>query len=206
MKNFILLFFLLSFCSIQAQNLFQLKTGRTFSTFSYRDSENSKDETLQYNTNPLFGFSYETSLGKLHIIRPELIYREAGAHSIFNQQKINWNLKYLDLNAAYLLKIVELEKLLVFQGIAGSVGYLLDGEQSIGTQYFNLKNEKRLKTIDLGVQFLAGTKIKVFENCFINIEYRYGLGIHQIENNQNQTQQSSRNRYHGIVSGICFPL
>jgi hypothetical protein len=187
-----------------SQHHLHVKSGKTFSTFLFRNSENTKDETLNHIANNFIGMSYDMNLGKLHVFRPEVAYREAGARSALNNQKLSWNLNYIDVNVAYMLKILDLEKIKLYQGVAPGVGILLSGEQFIGQDYYDLKEEKALKTLDYGINFMLNSKIRILENVFLSVEYRYGLGIRQIEANPSATSQISRNRFHAALFGLAF--
>jgi hypothetical protein len=204
----ILLFLLLSgLCSRGfAQNHFHVKSGKTFSTFLFRNSENTKDESLDYITNNFLGLSYDFNLGKLHVLRPEVSYREGGARSEWNNRRLFWKLNYIDINFAYQIKVLDFEKIKIYQGIAPGVGFLLSGEQYIGNDYFDVKKTGSLRKMDYGVNFMANAKIKVIENVYLTVEYRYGLGIRQIESNRNQSSQVSRNRFHAAIFGVAVPL
>lgn len=205
-KNLLLLCaFFLAFSSM-AQNHFQVKSGKTFSTFLFRDSDKNKDETLNYITNNFLGLSYDFNLGKLHVLRPEVSYREGGARSQWNNRRLFWKLNYLDVNFAYLIKVLDFEKIKIYQGVAPGLGFLMSGEQYIGDDYFDVKESGTLRKLDFGVNFMANAKIKVIENVFLTIEYRYGLGIRQIETNAAQTSQVSRNRFHAAIFGVAIPL
>ncbi len=185
MKQIFTAILCLIYLSSNAQNQLHVKSGKTFSTFMFRNSEKTKDETLNHITNNFFGMSYDMHFGKLQVLRPEVSYREAGDRSVLNSQKLSWKLNYLDINMAYMLKILDFEKIKLYQGVAPGVGILLAGEQFIGQEYHDLKAEKSIKTLDYGVNFILTSKIKILENVFLSIEYRYGLGINQIETNNN---------------------
>lgn len=207
MKHSLLFFFLSLLCfGSVAQNHFQVKSGKTFSTFLFRDSDKNKDETLNYITNNFLGMSYDFNLGKLHVLRPEVSYREGGARSVWNNRRLFWKLNYLDVNFAYFIKVLDFEKIKIYQGVAPGLGFLMSGEQYIGNDYFDVKATGALRKFDFGVNFMANAKIKVIENVFLTIEYRYGLGIRQIESNSAQTTQVSRNRFHAAIFGIAIPL
>lgn len=206
MKYFLTLMAALFFLKANAQNQLHVKSGKTFSTFMFRNSEKTKDESLNHITNNFFGMSYDMHFGKLQVLRPEVSYREAGARSVLNNQKLSWKLNYLDINMAYMLKILDFEKIKLYQGVAPGMGILLAGEQFIGQEYHDLKAEKSLKNIDYGVNFILTSKIKILDNVFLSIEYRYGLGIYQIESNKNQSTQTSRNRFHGVIFGLALPF
>jgi hypothetical protein len=207
MKNALLFVMLVMFGSFSmAQNHFQVKSGKTFSTFLFRDSDKNKDETLDYITNNFLGLSYDFNLGNLHVLRPEVSYREGGARSVWNNRRLFWKLNYLDVNFAYMIKVLDFEKIKVYQGVAPGIGFLMSGEQYIGNDYFDVKASGSLRNLDFGVNFMANGKMKVFENVFLTIEYRYGLGIRQIESNKAQTAQVSRNRFHAAIFGLAVPL
>lgn len=209
MKKSILIIYcmwLVSIVTAQNQNHLHLKSGKTFSTFLFKDSESNKEKNLNHLSGNYFGVSYDAHLGKRSVIRPELGFREAGASTLINETKIQWNFSYLDMGGAYIFNLVAKEKTQVYAGAGINLGFLLMGEQSVGNAYFDVKKERAIKTLDLATQYLAGTKIKVSENIYVSLEYRYQLGLLNIETDGQNPDQVSRNRMHGIVAGLSFNL
>lgn len=190
----------------QNQNHLHIKSGKTFSTFLFKDSESAKETNLNHISGNYFGISFDTQIGKRSVIRPELGFREAGARSILNETKIQWNFGYLDLGGVYLFNLLAKDKINVYAGVGINLGFMLIGEQSVGNTYFNVKKERAIKTLDFATQYLAGAKIKVAENIHVTLEYRYQLGLLNIETDAQNPDQITHNRMHGIIAGLSFNL
>lgn len=205
MKKFIPI--ILAICSVtiaHAQSQMHVKAGKVFSTFLFRNSDNNRDETLKYVANNYLGISYDIAVGQRHLFRPEIAYREAGARSQINNLKLSWDLKYFDFNFSYLFKTYGNQKFSLYQGFGPSFGYLLAGEQYTGLNYVDLKENKSLKTTDFGLNFIANAKLRIIDSLYLSVEYRYGLGLQQIEKDANKPSQVTRNRYHGVLLGLSF--
>lgn len=175
--------------------------GKTFTSFLYKDSEGSKDKTLDYTMNNSFGINFNLSAQK-HVLRPELIFRQGGSKSDYAGTQLNWKLNYLDLNLGYLYRIIQTEKFEVAPGLAIGAGYLLNGDQYIGNVRYNVVDNKSLKRFDFGIQGITQFKMNITESFSLGLEYRFGMGITQIENDINA--QKSRNIYHSAL--ICLGI
>ncbi len=173
--------------------------GKTFSTFIFRNSESEKDETLQYTMNNSFGINLQLESGS-HVLRPEIMFRQGGAKSDFAGTALSWKLNYLDLNFGYLYKVINSDRFEVSPGVAIGAGYLLNGEQYIGTTRYTIAETKSLNNFDLGAQGIANFKAKLSESMSLSLEYRFGAGLIQIENDVNP--QKSRNIYQSALLGI----
>lgn len=206
-KALIVGFFATGIFAGQAQNQLHVKGGKTFSTFLFRNSENNKDESLRHISTTYLGVSYDILLAEKHLIRPELAYKQAGARSDINNIPLRWELNYLDLNVSYSYLTYEGEKVQLYQGLGPSMGILMGGEQQLGDKVYDVVETESLKRFDLGINFMAHAKFLISENLYLSLEYRYGLGLWQIESNVNQTEeQTARNRYHGAIVGLSFNL
>jgi hypothetical protein len=207
MKKFLLFAIaLIGVSGIYAQSHLHLKSGKTFSTFFFKDSESVKEKNLNYVARNYFGISYDAHIGNRSIFRPEVGFRESGATTIIDNTKYKWDFSYLDLNLSYLFKALGNEKYGVYAGVGPNLGFLLMGEQAIGNDYFDVKKERAIKTVDFGVNFLVNSKIKVAENIFVTLEYRYAFGLLNIETDGANPDQITRNRAHGVLAGLSFNL
>jgi hypothetical protein len=190
-----------------AQNMqltdINLVGGRNFSTFLFKDSEGNKDKTLDYEALSTFGINFNLSAGR-HILRPELSFRQAGAKSDYDGIALSWKMNYLDVNLAYLVNVLNSERFVVAPGLGLGAGYMLTGEQYIGSTRYSITDTKALRSFDFGFQGLAHFRANVTDNLAVSLEYRFGMGITQIENDVNA--QKSRNLYQGALLGIGIRL
>ena len=195
----------LSFAAI-AQHHLHLKSGFSFTSFVFKDSKSLKTKDLNHVFNNYTAISYDSHLAKRHILRAELGFRQAGAKAILDQTKYEWKFNYLDLNVAYLFKFLGNEKYSLNIGTGPYLGFLINGEQSIGETYYNVKKERAINTVDLGLTFLTNAEFKVAENISVTLEYRYGLGLLNIENDKINPSQSTKNTSHYVLAGLSFNL
>lgn len=175
--------------------------GKNFTSFIYKDSEGSKDKTLDYVMNNSFGLNFNFTSSR-HVLRPEVMFRQGGSKSDFAGTQLSWKLNYLDVNLGYQYKLIKTERFEVSPGIAFGAGYLLNGDQYIGTTRYNVNETKALKKFDFGVQGLSNFKMNITEYFSLALEYRFGMGITQIENDVNA--QKSRNLYHSAL--LCLGI
>ncbi len=180
-----------------------LMGGKNFSSFLFRNSDSEKDKTLEYTMNNSFGINLALEAGK-HVLRPELMFRQGGAQSTFNGTSLSWKLNYVDLNAGYLYRLLQTERFSVSPGIAIGAGYLLKGEQYIGDARYSIVENKTLKRFDLTAHGIANFRATLSETISLSLEYRFGMGLVQIENDINS--QKSRNIYQAALLGIGIRL
>lgn len=205
-KTVLILITLFFMVGTKAQNHIHLKSGKAFTSFLFKDSESLKEKDLTHTFNNYFGISYENYLSERSILRAELGFREGGAKAIIDEIKYEWNFNYLDLNLGYLFKFLGNERYGLHLGASPYLGFLLAGEQSIGETYFDVKKERAIKTVDFGLNFLTNAQFKVAENIYVTLEYRYSLGLLNIETDGTNPEQETRNRGHFILAGLSFNL
>jgi len=177
--------------------------GKNFTSFLYKDSDGDKDKTLDYAMNNSFGANFNF-IKERHIIRPELMFRQAGAKSDFEGTALSWKMNYIDVNFGYLYSIVKTDKFSISPGVAIGAGYMLNGEQYIGETRYSVTDTQKLKRFDFGFHGITNFKAYLNESFTISLEYRFGMGITQIENDVNA--QVSRNIYHSALLGFGILL
>lgn len=208
MKTIVFLSALLFFCaSVFSQKMtlteINLVGGKNFSSFLFKDSDGAKDKTLNYNMLNSFGVNFGLQSGN-HILRPEILFRQAGAKSDFEGTALSWKMNYLDVNIAYLYSVVNTSRFSISPGIGIGAGYMLNGDQYIGETRYQVSDTDALKRFDFGFQGLTNFKAHITDFFSISLEYRFGMGITQIENDVNA--QKSRNIYHAALLGLGFTI
>lgn len=178
--------------------------GRTFSSFLFEDEDGNKDQNLSYRSGNTYNLSIGLGFGTKHLVRPEILYSELGAKSSFLDAPVDWKLNYLGVGASYLFKIIDKETISLSPGAMIGYDYLLRGEQTIGSARYNLAENDALKAWDLNAGLLLNSRFKVTESLFLNFEYRFNLGLNQIEK-QDQGEKS-RNIGHRALIGLSFNL
>jgi len=178
--------------------------GKTFSSFVYKDANGNKDENLSYRSGNAYNLSISLGLGSKHELRPEIIYSELGAKSSTLDIPVDWKLNYLGVGASYLFKFINKESISLSPGAIIGYDYLLKGEQTIGSARYNLNEIDALKLWDLNAGLLLNSRFKVTESLYLNFEYRFNMGLNQIEK-QDQGEKS-KNIGHRALIGLSFNL
>ncbi|MFN5182665.1 MAG: hypothetical protein ACK5D5_06540 [Bacteroidota bacterium] len=178
--------------------------GKTFSSFNYQDANGNKDENLSYASGNTYALSVGLGFGKKHLLRPEIIYSELGANSKFLSTPITWRLNYLGFSTAYLFKILQKETISISPGLILGYDYLLSGEQNMGSINYNLKESDIIKTWDINAGLLVNSRFKVTESMSLSFEYRFNMGLNQIE--QRDEGEKTKNIAHRALIGLSFKL
>ncbi|HZH85983.1 MAG TPA: hypothetical protein VFD77_01615 [Brumimicrobium sp.] len=204
----LIVFVALAFSSMTMAQSFGLSTinlvgGKQFSTFAFKNSNDEKDKTLKYQMYNAFGVNAAFKGGR-HILRPELMLRQAGARTTFNDVQINWKMNYANLNVAYLYSILEGRTFSIQPGVAISAGYMLNGEQEIGQTRLDIIEEESMTRFEVGAIGMLNATAQITPSFSIGLEYRFGIGLNHVENDINE--QITRNLYHGAMLNLGFSL
>jgi hypothetical protein len=178
--------------------------GKTFSSFMYRDANGNKDENLSYRSGNTYNLSIGLGFGSKHVLRPEIIYSELGAKSSTLDIPVDWKLNYIGVGVSYLFNFINKESISLSPGAIIGYDYLLKGEQTIGSARYNLNEIDALKVWDLNAGLLLNSRFKVTESLYLNFEYRFNMGLNQIEK-QDQGEKS-KNIGHRALIGVSFNL
>jgi hypothetical protein len=210
MKKLFVLFALigLSFAS-SAQDKFVISqvnfnAGKTFSTFLYEDINSQKDTNISYTSGNSYALNIGMNLGAKHLMRAEINYSELGAKSRFLNDQLNWKLNYLGFGVHYIFHLLQSTSYSLSTGAIISFDYLLKGEQNVGDLSYNLKETDALKTWNLSSAALLNGRFKVTESLSIMAEYRFGIGINQIE--KKDLGEKTRNLSHKVLIGLSFNI
>lgn len=178
--------------------------GKSFSSFLYKDANGNKDENLGYRSGNTYNLSLGLGFGSKHLLRPEIQYSEMGAKSSFLDAPVEWKLNYLGIGGSYLFKLLNKETISVSPGVIVGYDYLLKGEQTVGNSRYDLNELDALKAWDLNAGLLLNSRFKVTESLYLNFEYRFNMGLNQIEK-QDQGEKSN-NIGHKALLGLSFNL
>jgi hypothetical protein len=178
--------------------------GKTFTGFQYENDLGQEDENLTFTNGNAYAISLGMRIGKRHLLRPEILYSEAGAKSEFLNDPISWKLNYLGVGASYLFHVFNLPNFSISPGVIIGYDYLLKGEQNIGEISYDLKETDALKTWDLNAGALISGRFKVTESLSIIAEYRYNLGLNQIE--KKDEGERTKNFAHKALIGLSFNI
>jgi hypothetical protein len=178
--------------------------GKTFTGFQYENDLGQEDENLTLANGNAYSVSLGMRLGKRHLLRPEILYSEAGAKSEFLNDPISWKLNYIGFRASYLFHVFNKSNFSISPGVIIGYDYLLKGDQFIGNTKYDLKETDALKAWGLNAGALLSGRFKVTESLSIIAEYRYNLGLNQIE--KKDVGERTKNFAHKALIGLSFNI
>jgi hypothetical protein len=177
--------------------------GLNFANFTFKDSQNHKDKQLKYQLYSAFGINVDIKGGR-HIIRPEILFRQAGAQTSVNGTHVNWKMNYINVNFNYLVAVFEGKKFSIQPGVGIGIAYMMNGRQDIGENRLNIINEKSMRRFELNAMGVFNATAHLTPSFNLGLEYRFGIGLNQIESDINS--QKTRNLYHGIMLNLGFVI
>lgn len=207
MKKLILISVLFLSSTTFAQQLklstVNLVGGLHFANFTFKDSQNNKNKQLKYQLYSAFGVNLAIK-GGIHTLRPEILFRQAGARTSVNGTQVTWKMNYANINFVYLISVYQGKKFSIQPGIGISASYMMNGRQDIGENRLNIIEEKSMNRFELGGMGVFNATAHITPSFNIGLEYRFGIGFNQIESDINK--QKTRNLYHGIMLNLGFVI
>lgn len=205
MIKYVFLAFVLCSSFIATSQDFSLKSvhltgGKQFTNFIFTNSDNIKDQKLKYQMYNAFGMNANFT-NKKHTIRPEIQIRQAGASTVLGETPITWKMNYFNFNIGYGYSLLENERFAIQSGAAMCIGYMLNGEQTIGDIRLSIIEEESMTRFEIGTHAFANFRAHITENIDLSLEYRFGIGLNHIENDIEDTQKT-RNIYQSALLGI----
>jgi hypothetical protein len=201
----LLLFFTLIFVrhsDAQKNKSMNFDVGQMYSKFSFKDDLGTKEKDLSYIVGGSYSLGYQAEISKGVFVRGGLGMRKAGATMLLDGMDITWNLQYLTANVgigyAYNIK-----RFNPYVCIAPYAGYLLNGNQKIGTYSTDIKKEKSMKTSDFGICFSGGLKVTLSDYLAVYTEGKYMFGLQNIETTAGQKLY---NRGFSINLGVAVSI
>tara|TARA_B100001287_G_scaffold778_1_gene608 strand:- start:663 stop:1316 length:654 start_codon:yes stop_codon:yes gene_type:complete len=209
-KNILLLSFLIV-TNIYAQDekcLTQLNInfGKTFTTFIYGNNSSNADLNINFTTGNSYTLDLGFQLGDKHMLHPEVRYQQYGAQSTVDNTPISWRLNYLGAGLGYFYSALTTDFMSIAPGLVFNANYMVSGEQTFGTLRFDIKEDELLKPVDVVTSIALNSRFKVTEYLFINFEYRFGISLTEIENENGNNDEKTRNLGHIAALGLSFNL
>jgi hypothetical protein len=209
MRLTLCLFALLSFKSLSQYNPgpeeLTLYGGPSFYTFIFKAQNSPNDIEYKYRKGFTYGVSLPILLGKKIVVRPDLFFYQAGATAIYGGNYVSWNLNYVGGGASYLFKMIDQKNMLKYEmsaGLSTSVDYLISAQQNNNKLNYDLKETDAFKTINVHGGPLLNLKYLATQSISLSLEYKMDLSFNQIEGNDTQNGQRTRNLGHLATLGI----
>jgi hypothetical protein len=153
-----------------------------------------------------YGVNYTKVFHSGFFIRPEIGYKNLGAQSILNNQKLEWSLNYIDFNLGFGY-LVHLGPVIPYIGVAPYYSYLYKASQTYGNDYYDLLVNKGMKTTDYGINIFGGLKYQFTEITSAFVEIRNTTGLMQLEpNSETGKNEKLYNRAISFHLGISFNI
>ena len=184
-----------------AQSNLTFDAGQVFSTFKYTDAQGEQEKGFSNNISGCFSLGYRYEHFNGLFIRANLGMRKAGASIIFDETPVNWNIQYADANLG-LGYMINKWRLKPYFSVAPYFGYMLKANQTIGPDTYDIMQNKSINTTDYGLLFSPGFKIALSNIISFYAEYKYILGLQNLE----KSDQKSYNRGFSINLGISVAI
>jgi hypothetical protein len=175
--------------------------GKNTTKFLY--AFGSETKPTQWVNGNSYSLNVNLELAPKHFLRPEVNYYQAGAKSNVDNLALGWKLNYLGLGCGYAYKALSMKTISVSTGASFGLDFLTKGEQTIGNERYSITENNVLKRLNVGTNLFANTQFKVTETLYLQFEYRFGIGLNQIEKDSGE---KTRNIGNTALIGLSFKL
>ena len=175
--------------------------GKNTTKFLY--AFGSETKPTQWINGNSYSLNVNLALAPKHFLRPEVNYYQAGAKSNVDNLALGWKLNYLGLGCGYAYKALYLKTISVSTGASFGLDFMTKGEQTIGNERYSITESNVLKRLNVGTNLFANAQFKVTETLYLQFEYRFGIGLNQIEKDSGE---KTRNISNTALIGLSFKL
>lgn len=181
-----------SFASAHAQIQFGVKAGANISTFTGDDADGSKT-MANFNGGVYAKIPFSTVLS----FSPEIVYSGEGAKADADGYSASQHLNYL--NVPLLVKYTHSSGFNVYTG--PQIGFLLGATAKV--QNISAGDKQNFESVEFAWDFGIGYDIP---KTPVGIDFRYDLGISNIENTSNNDNSGSGSSSTGSMHNSVFQL
>lgn len=190
----------------RAQHLY-LETGKTSSSFDYKNSQGQRLENLHATNHNFMLVGYRDKIASLETLNGFLGvgYTGYGAKGSDNtiDGVMEWDVNYLELNTGLDLTLFAIKKSEFYLKGAFSTGFLLQGTQSFNNTIINLKNADDFDKAMFSFKAGAGLLHPVSDKLSFYVQYLFGKSLNQ---SGNDDYESLRVESHNIGFGTLISL
>lgn len=167
--------------ALNAQQLY-METGKTSSIFNYRDSQGVALDNLQATSHSFLAMGYRTKFltDKLNM---SLGARYAGYGSIGSDPTLEgileWKINYLEFDYSLDYKLFDINRMQFYLKGMTSIGFLLQGTQSVNNEIINLKNIDDFNSAMISFKTGAGFLYPVSNELSFYAQYIFGKSLNQ---------------------------
>ena len=200
----LLLFFIITFV-MPAQQIY-LETGKTSSSFEYKDSQGATLENLQSSNHTFITMGYRTVMMKK--LKPSIGVGYFGYGAIGSDNTIDgimeWDANFLELNLGLDFSLFKIKKTEFYLKGSFSTGFLMQGTQSLNNEIINLKNVDDFDKAMISFKSGAGFMFPVSDDLSFYAQYMFGKSINQSGNSDYESLRiKSHNISFGVLINIC---
>ena len=206
----VLLVFLLSISTkIAAQEVY-LETGKTSSSFDYKNSQGIGLDNLQATSHnyiaagyahPLFSDKLKLSIGASYAGYGAI----ASDDALGNRMK--WELNYLEFILGLNYTVLHINDISFYVKGAASVGFLLQGTQTFNNKIIDLKGKDDFDDALGDFRFGAGFQIAASDELSFYIQYMYGKTLANTSDiNRPEDKEALRIQSSTISLGVAIQL
>lgn len=200
----LLLFFIITTATSAQQ--FYLESGKTLSSFDYKDSQNVGLDNLQATTHSSMAIGYRSKFiseklkGSIGVGYSG--YGAIGSDAVL-EGVLEWDINYFELGVGLEYNVFKIHDLEFFlKGIA-TTGFLIQGTQSLNDEIINLKNNDDFNNAMISYKVGAGFLYPVSKELSFYIQYLFGKSLNQADDGDNE---SLRIKTHNIGFGVLINL
>lgn len=183
-----------------AQSSVSFDAGQAFTTYKFVSSQGTNENDFTKNISGCFSLGYQNTWDNGLFIRINAGMRKAGASLIYNEMNVNWNVQYADANVG-LGYIIKKWRFKPYLSASPYFGYMLRAYQTIGQDTYDIMKNNSMQTTDYGVFFTPGFKVTVSNYFAFYAEYKYILGLQNLEKS---SDQKSYNAGFSVSLGVSY--
>ncbi|MDO5979710.1 hypothetical protein [Flavivirga spongiicola] len=186
--TYLILFFILSTVAT-AQQLY-LETGKTSSSFNYKDSQGVALDNLQATSHNFLAMGYRTKF-LTNKLNTSLGARYSGYGAIGSDETLEgileWNVNYLEFDYSLDYRLFTINKIQLYLKGMASIGFLLQGTQSVNNEIISLKNIEDFDSAMISFKTGGGFLYPVSDELSFYAEYIFGKSLNQADHNGNES-------------------
>lgn len=184
------------------QSAITFDVGEVFSTFKFIDDQGNKTNFTN-NITGCFSLGYQYINKNGLFILTNIGMRKAGASIVYDGLNVNWTIQYAlaNIGLGYMLNKRRFKP---YFSASPYFGYMLKGNQIIGIDNLDIREQKSMKTTDFGLYFSPGFKIALSSYVACTAQYNYILGLQNLETSTGGKQ--SYNRGFSFNLGIAITI
>lgn len=181
MKNYVLVFLLLIATTLVTAQQIYLETGKTSSLFDYHNSQGVKLQNLQSTNHNFMAIGYRDRVISKQKTKGSVGLRYMGYGAIGSDDEVGnfmqWDVNYLEIEAGLDHPIFSIKKMSFYIKGTTSVGFLVQGVQTINNTVISLKKVEEFDKPLIDFRLGAGFSHPISENLSFYVQYMYGKSL-----------------------------